>query len=915
MANIEKTIEIIFGATDNTGSAISSVSKNVSGAITNISGVTKPLADLTDSLVSLEIGIVASGAALVGFSINEAGQFQTSIGEIGALFNATSDQSKKLGNDILSFAKDSVFSINDINKATFTAISTGTKWTEVTDTLAISQKLAVAGSADLSTATAALTRTLNAYGFEASEAERVSNALFVAAQLGDTNLTELGNNFGNLAATASASNVSLEESLAAVSALTVSGIKTAEVMTQLKALFRELSSPSKKLAVALGGTTIKADGLQAVLKKITEVTGGTQAGTDKLFGSVEAVSAALILGKDSTGAFNNSLLKLADSSGKVETAYSKLVDNFTNLNQNLANNVRAALISAGEDLLDEYGGITKALSNIFSILGMDVSKGGLNSVISAIESFGSEASTLLDGIAAALPKALNDVDYSGVISSFQKLFGEISKITGGIDLTDSGQLTDSIQFVIDSLSSLTRFITGVVQAWNPVIDQIFNAVNAFNKLSDKEKETAGNIGGISQVFEKFKGFLLAGTAALETFASAINVIAGSLVVGVLGGISKELEATAISSALGSTSISKFISLLGKGGLLGAAGAAGFALGDLIGAKDGVDSLVQKFTGVEGQTLGGAIFDLLHSGDNATTGGAIKDIGVTISSTADSAGKSVKVVDGAVRSLKDYDAIVAEVAAKSITATDQTNSFSEGMKKLGFAVDPVTGAISKIKKAIDETADSQDRARDTARGYTLDLEKGVPTYTQVGNGLKKVSKALETTKEKTSQLTKEQELAINNTAKFEETLAQLASNERIAAFEFTAEIKVAEIEADAKKVTAAFDTIASSIQSANDLTSSLFSQLSDPNLSGFDKFTLESGIRKAEKQAAEQLQLQKILTKAQTDNLNARTKILQNGGSTINVLADNLAPELQQVLKSLINNIRVQAINEGLEILT
>ena len=64
MADLKKTVELIFGGVDNTGGAISSVGRGLDSLVDKTGNVTGFLADITDSIVKLDLALAAAGVGL-----------------------------------------------------------------------------------------------------------------------------------------------------------------------------------------------------------------------------------------------------------------------------------------------------------------------------------------------------------------------------------------------------------------------------------------------------------------------------------------------------------------------------------------------------------------------------------------------------------------------------------------------------------------------------------------------------------------------------------------------------------------------------------------------------------------------------------------------------------------------------------
>ena len=132
----------------------------------------------------------------------------------------------KFKEDVMDYARNSTASIEDINKAIYTAISAGSEYTDVLELLSKTEKLSDAGRADLVETTKLVVSVLNAYGLSAKDAEAVSDALFTTVKDGQTTLPELAASLAQVTTVAANSGVSFDELMASLAALTVTGMPT-----------------------------------------------------------------------------------------------------------------------------------------------------------------------------------------------------------------------------------------------------------------------------------------------------------------------------------------------------------------------------------------------------------------------------------------------------------------------------------------------------------------------------------------------------------------------------------------------------------------------------------------------------------------------------------------------------------------
>ena len=73
--DIQRTIEILFNATDSTGTAIKSVSKGLGDVSKSVGNATQPIADLHDGVLALETALGALAIGGLALAVKAAGEF------------------------------------------------------------------------------------------------------------------------------------------------------------------------------------------------------------------------------------------------------------------------------------------------------------------------------------------------------------------------------------------------------------------------------------------------------------------------------------------------------------------------------------------------------------------------------------------------------------------------------------------------------------------------------------------------------------------------------------------------------------------------------------------------------------------------------------------------------------------------
>jgi tape measure domain-containing protein len=158
-------------------------------------------------------------------------------------------------------------------------------------------------------------------------------------------------------------------------------------------------------------------------------------------------------------------------------------------------------------------------------------------------------------------------------------------------------------------------------------------------------------------------------------------------------------------------------------------------------------------------------------------------------------------------------------------------------------------------------------------------------------------------------------AEENTAKMKLELEKLASNERIKFIEAKVSLDIANVQANAEKVIAAFESINTSITSTGDVLGELFGLFNSlDKLDSSARNTLFAQIDKENTLREKSFELQKQLTEAQIGNLKAQTRNLERGDAIIKIDGAGLQPQLEAFMWEILRAIQVRVNSQGLNLL-
>lgn len=258
---------------------------------------------LTASLKGLVLGLtaVATAVPVKGFADWEKG-----INNVYGLMSQ--NEIATYGNKIKELSKNAIrhgVSIEDANKALFDTISAMGVSQKSFDTYNQALVLAKGGNADLSTSISGLTAVINAWGAANTDAKTAANAMFTAQRFGVTTVQELAGSVGQIAPTARAAGVSMEETLATMAALTQGGMSTADATTALRATLTAFIKPSKdaketleEYGIASDLVQLRQQGLATTLSKLIKLQKNHPAEIAKAIPNIRALNGALAMNEE-----------------------------------------------------------------------------------------------------------------------------------------------------------------------------------------------------------------------------------------------------------------------------------------------------------------------------------------------------------------------------------------------------------------------------------------------------------------------------------------------------------------------------------------------------------------------------------------------------------------------------------------
>ena len=903
MADVTKTVEIIFGARSDVAKVTNQINRDFDNIGKSVTDVTRPLDSITNKVLGLQAAFTLLALGGMALAVKESSSFNQGFALISTSIDAAGGDLAKYRQDVLNYAGTSVKTMEDINASLYTAAQAGVKYGDSLEFIRKAEELAVANKANLNTTVDLLTGTMNAYGFTLKDVAHINDVFFTSTLIGKQTIDELGASMGNVVAIAANSGVSFEELSAAIATMTAKGMGTEEAITAVKNVITTIIAPSKEAADAAKAlglnfslTELSSKGFSGMLSEIYTKTHGSKEKMVELFSEMRAMNGVLQLTGDGMKFFNNALDQTVNSAGNSQKAYEKMVGTFTSQSQMIVNSAKIMLIEVGTRLEPIAANIAGSFTGVLGGMREGLAKGAFDPLFAYLETFGKRIADTLRIIGKNLPEALEGLDFTGLIHSFEGLGGSVGDafkaIFGEIDLTTPEGLHKALQKIVDALAALTNISKGVIDGMEPLFKIIGAGIDKFSKLDESSAGLIGTLLGVAKSINILADYSQVLTAVL-TILSGKAILDTGLAVTRLG-------ATMASAIPGLVAYVNSVGALGASATFGVAGAA-VALSLMTG------SILNQIPAVK-------------SGSQALLG--------LIDTNKDFFGAQGRSKEELDATNKKFDEAVAKhkaLSGESKAVTTATDAYNKSLQALDFAkaktaFDELNAVLKKTRDGLSETAAMKDldvTIKVQADGTTIEksyqaiIKRFPDGQTLITNvGVEADEAGIARTKKKIDEaIPKDKQIEIQ--AKLDEAKIKEQSEIIQKSLEWKAKLDIANVEANAKIIEATFKSIDNTIISTGETLSSLMGAWAELQGAGRGGTSfIEQQIADENRRRNEALEMQKKLTDAEIENFKARTEAIKGGQAMIQIDGKGLQPQLEAFMFEILKQIQVRANAEG-----
>lgn len=282
-------------------------------------------------------GIVAAGAA-IAFT-KSAISLEAEFSKTMNVLKATSDVPKKGMRDLNAMAikmgQDTVFSANDAAKAMLELAKNGiTPATIQAGALKSALTLAAAGGIDMETAATVMGNALNTFNLKGKDSSKVAAALAGAANASSASIGSLADGLQQVGTVAADSDQTVQETTAALAALSNAGITGSDAGTTLKTMFARLLPSTKAARTAFTSFGLAAYQSKGSMDELAEL--GIKPLTGKYADVHKAIGDYIVRtgqAERGTADFDKKTTDLLWSTGMIQNAFVKQNGEFKGMAQ------------------------------------------------------------------------------------------------------------------------------------------------------------------------------------------------------------------------------------------------------------------------------------------------------------------------------------------------------------------------------------------------------------------------------------------------------------------------------------------------------------------------------------------------------------------------------------------------------
>lgn len=951
MADLTKTVEIIFGARDR------EFLRKVKSIDSAIRGIASPIADLTKDLLLMEAALITAGVAFAVSSFNKASSFQTAIVNLQKVMGDNENI-----NDFTDAASrlSEVFGESSIDVLNSAALfrQAGFETEEAMELTKDAMTLVRVGGIEAAEGSEILIATLKGFRAPASDSARLLDILNEVSNNYAVNVRELGIAMAQISPIARNAGMSFEETAAVLTPVIEVFRHGEEAATALKNGLTKMISDSKPVVAALTRLGVTQRDLNNELRPAKDILLDVSVAFQDLSQSQKLHTAEEIVGLhqaakmaevfDGLAKTQDVLVTAMNAAGSAAKELALFLTTADVATAQFAVTFENLQIAIGQKYLAGTVDVIHGTQAMTAAFRDAVKEGKLDSFFEPFDAELTKLGEKFQEVALVLPEAMSGLDFSGLLSSFDNLGGSVkdtlSAMFGDLDLTNAEDLETALQGIVDVITGLTNFTTGFVKGMEPFIAGLAAIGKEFKDMGPSGQEAAGQIGALAVAIGKL-------STGVVVFVKLFDVREGG-VAGAIGDFSTTVKTRVnVLDVL----VDLFKSSLDKLGGLSSANLGGLAgmftetESSIKGVKEALNSLgttvddtAEGFKTI-GDNVNASMVPLTNlqeavnvfsrstnSTSESLTGLELALNGVDLSFL--SVGKSAKVSGEEIEKLPATTSKPLEKVAKSLTKTEiaainlelsfqkvtnQTSSVLQGWaaldlkaselaieaNKAGVAFSQVGTYFLEVGQASLSAGKSFDDLLRDSSAFTTQMISNADALKGVDAAGLQAALGLEAARQKSSEAEIAFQKVTNEASNVELGFAKLGVQSKALDVGFATE----QLKVDGAIATGIITNLGIVIESTGTTLSSLFSTLATAgsSLNLFQRTDLEDAISNEVNVRSKAASQQSELAEAQISFMKVKTERIASGDISIKIDGTGLAPHLEAIMFAILEEVHIK----------
>lgn len=307
----------------------------------------------TTELIQNVSGAISQASSTLGTLTEESRSFGGAMAAANTMAGKNGEEFANLKDRVSELGETIPVARNELANGLYQVISNGVPENNWISYLEKSAKASVGGIADLGETVKVTSTIIKNYGLDWEDAGAIQDKIQLTAKNGVTSFGQLAQALPRVTSNAATLGVSIDELMATFSTLTGVSGNTAEVSTQLAAIFTALVKPSseasemaQQMGIQFDAAAIKAAGglsqfltsLDKSVKQYAKSSGMLEQEVyGKLFGSAESLRAITPLTNQLADKFRENVASMQNSAGTIDEAFGTMASTGSSTLQMLNN--------------------------------------------------------------------------------------------------------------------------------------------------------------------------------------------------------------------------------------------------------------------------------------------------------------------------------------------------------------------------------------------------------------------------------------------------------------------------------------------------------------------------------------------------------------------------------------------------